>query len=339
MSSTERTLIYSTALVFTTYLYLTAKTFQRLPPIPSMQEILDGRDLGKVLSDKSGLHVQHIDSSLGDFGLKKRSDLNVKSNNNAAFSNTNGVDEASRTIEQIIAEQSPFLQSIDFAKLNRDVRESNENLPREANKRQNQLKQRSSEVKYDHDQLEEIVHPAVELLPSLANEIDKLIVPKFYNPPIFKKHGGVRSYLGNYGERLMTLKEAKSIGSFVSNQSGDGPNQLETIFVAIASYRDFQCQQTIESILSRAKFPQRVRVAVVDQLDYANDKPCSQPAVPCDKNPDQILCKYKKQIDFYEMDAAFAVGECVCLFGPCIIESNSYRVFINRSCICKAFRA
>jgi hypothetical protein len=80
--------------------------------------------------------------------------------------------------------------------------------------------------------LETILHPAVEIIPDL--KIPNLTVPAFYDPPHFQKYNGVRSYLGNYGESLMTLEQAQNIGSKV--------NGLETIFVAITSYRGFQCR-------------------------------------------------------------------------------------------------
>ena len=147
--------------------------------------------------------------------------------------------------------------------------------------------------------LETILHPAVEILPNGLN-IPNLTVPAFYEPPQFIKYGGIRSYLGNYGENLMNLEQAQHIGSFV--------NGLETIFVAIASYRDFQCRQTVESIFTRAAHPERIRVAVVDQIDKTVDEACSQPESPCEDNPNQVLCKYKSQIDFYTMEAQFAMG-------------------------------
>ena len=147
--------------------------------------------------------------------------------------------------------------------------------------------------------LEMILHPAVEILGPDLN-IPNMTVPTFYDPPHLHKYNGIRSYLGNHGDQLMTLDQAQSIGSKV--------NGLETIFVAIASYRDFQCRQTIESIFSRATHPERIRVAVVDQIDKEVDVPCSQPEFPCESNPNQILCKYKNYIDFYTMEAQFAMG-------------------------------
>ena len=145
--------------------------------------------------------------------------------------------------------------------------------------------------------LETIIHPAVEINPSL--EIPNMTVPAFYDPPQFKPHGGIRSYLGNYGKKLMTPTQAHSVGSKV--------NGLQTIFVAIASYRDFQCRQTVESIFTRATHPERLRVAVIDQIEKEVDTPCSQPASPCDSDPTQVLCRYSEQIDFFTMDAQYAM--------------------------------
>jgi len=145
--------------------------------------------------------------------------------------------------------------------------------------------------------LEKIIHPAVEIIPSL--EIPNMTVPAFYDPPQFEPHGGIRSYLGNYGKKLMTPTQALSVGSKV--------NGLQTIFVAIASYRDFQCRQTVESIFTRATNPERIRVAVIDQIEKEVDVPCSQPESPCDEDPSQVLCRYSKQIDFFTMDAQYAM--------------------------------
>jgi hypothetical protein len=95
-----------------------------------------------------------------------------------------------------------------------------------------------------------------------------LQVPPFLNPKDFLSYGGIRTYLGNYGLRFMTLQEAQSIGSIVS-LSGSTTTLLRTIFISIASYCDNQCTQTVTSIFMRAKYPQRIRVGVViDKLDF-----------------------------------------------------------------------
>eukprot|EP00551_Chaetoceros_affinis_P007649 CAMPEP_0203666784 /NCGR_PEP_ID=MMETSP0090-20130426/3769_1 /ASSEMBLY_ACC=CAM_ASM_001088 /TAXON_ID=426623 /ORGANISM="Chaetoceros affinis, Strain CCMP159" /LENGTH=579 /DNA_ID=CAMNT_0050530775 /DNA_START=25 /DNA_END=1761 /DNA_ORIENTATION=- len=279
--SNEKALIYAAATVFAMYIFLTIKSFQKLPAIPSLEDALNINNL-------------HISD---DIGSDNGADSTAKI---AGAVNTNTEDIFN--IEEL-AKHTPFPQKIHFPANNYN------------RKNKNAFKETSNDADNTvlSNQLEYITHPAVELLPSLASDVDKLIVPKFFDPPIFKKYGGIRSYLGEKGRRLMTLKEAKTIGSFVqldaSSKSASASSEpLETIFVAIASYRDFQCRQTIESILSRATHPQRIRIAVVDQLDYGSDTPCSKPEVPCDQNPDQILCAYSSQIDFFEMDASYAVG-------------------------------
>ncbi|KAL7539967.1 hypothetical protein ACHAWF_006557 [Thalassiosira exigua] len=157
---------------------------------------------------------------------------------------------------------------------------------------------------------------------------DYMRVPKFWDPPPYRTiadererrsgadasaaddlpRDGVRRYLGDFGSRLMTPAEAKSIGSRVPSGKGDG-EMLETIFVAIASYRDWQCSSTVEGAFSRASHPERIRVAVVDQIRRGEDKPCSVPPDgPCEQFPDQHSCKFRSQIDYFTVDADLSVG-------------------------------
>ena len=132
----------------------------------------------------------------------------------------------------------------------------------------------------------------------------------------FQRESGVRRYLGNYGSRLMTPAEAKSIGSRIqlntvntTTNSTDEPVLLETIFVAVASYRDWQCSRTVESAFKRASHPERIRVGVVDQIRIGIDTPCSVPPNgTCEINPHQAACKYKSQIDYFTVDAELSVG-------------------------------
>lgn len=131
-----------------------------------------------------------------------------------------------------------------------------------------------------------------------------LSVPRFWSPPV-------------HSNKLMTRDQAMSIGSCRTPDPSTGrlargdrcPPSDRTIFVAIASYRDWQCRYTVESIFNRAKYPERVRVAVVDQIVVEEgDFQCEVPIKPCTEDPDQALCKYKNQVDVYRMDAIQAVG-------------------------------
>jgi hypothetical protein len=106
----------------------------------------------------------------------------------------------------------------------------------------------------------------------------------------------------------MTPTEAGSVGSRIPRGGGDG-DYLETIFVAIASYRDWQCSRTVESIFSRASHPERIRVGVVDQIRIGIDDSCSKPPHgPCESHPDQAACGRKAQIDYLTVDASLSVG-------------------------------
>jgi [Skp1-protein]-hydroxyproline N-acetylglucosaminyltransferase len=146
-----------------------------------------------------------------------------------------------------------------------------------------------------------------------------MTVPKFFD----ESHGSyyfngvpgpnhtVRHYLGE-GEHLMTPEQARSIGSYtpILNHEGTGGASeilIETIYCSIASYRDPECTGTVEDLYARAKYPERIRVAILDQR-VNGDPVCARPAVPCDVDPLQALCQYRHLIDAYEMDARLAVG-------------------------------
>lgn len=119
----------------------------------------------------------------------------------------------------------------------------------------------------------------------------------------------IRHWLGD-GEKLMTPEMAAQIGSFVTVPDPENPNQsfeLETIYCSIASYRDPECRGTVEDLYQRAKFPERIRVAILDQR-VESDAICSEPARPCEEDPEQSLCKYRHLIDVYPVDARLAVG-------------------------------
>lgn len=175
----------------------------------------------------------------------------------------------------------------------------------------------------------------------LSNQIQ---VPKFWNPPFF--NGDVRRYLGNYGQQLITPQQAKMIGSFtmpIKDYDEQEPeiteeeekaeddkyvivtkklviesppkkiDPLETIFIYIASYRDStRCKHTLEQIFIQAAYPERIRVAIINQIDEKTDSRCAKakPDQSCTGSdyPENILCQYSHLIDEYILDAKLAVG-------------------------------
>ncbi|GKY91226.1 hypothetical protein MPSEU_000095200 [Mayamaea pseudoterrestris] len=152
--------------------------------------------------------------------------------------------------------------------------------------------------------MEEIPHPGLSIATEKSN-IPKdlprtMMVPKFFDDSHGHAYGGsIRNYLNN-GEQLMNPEQAAKIGSIDANGR-------ETIFCSVASYRDPECNPTVEDLYARAKYPERIRVAILDQR-IDGDNHCRIPAQPCDTHPDQAFCKYRHLIDVYEMDARLAVG-------------------------------
>ena len=91
------------------------------------------------------------------------------------------------------------------------------------------------------------------------------------------------------------------------NKVGSKVNGEDTIFLMIASYRDFQCRETITSAYARADHPERLFIGAVDQT-VPGDVGCLDLEVPCEKDPTQALCVHRSQISVYHMDAQYATG-------------------------------
>ncbi len=91
------------------------------------------------------------------------------------------------------------------------------------------------------------------------------------------------------------------------NQVGSKINGEETIFLMIASYRDFQCRETITSAFMRADHPERLFIGAVDQV-VAGDTGCLDIEIPCSVDNTQPICKYRDQISIFTMDAQQATG-------------------------------
>jgi [Skp1-protein]-hydroxyproline N-acetylglucosaminyltransferase len=161
------------------------------------------------------------------------------------------------------------------------------------------------------DDMEDINHPGIQfadaekmrIIAKVHNLPTRIAVPRFWRPTQYGP-GGVREFLGNHGERLITPEEASKIGSFVD--AGDG-QFLETIYVSVASYRDPECTPTVEDLYERAKYPERIRVAIIDQR-ADGDPYCTRPEVPCEQNPNQTLCRFRHLIDVFEISAPLSIG-------------------------------
>jgi hypothetical protein len=80
-------------------------------------------------------------------------------------------------------------------------------------------------------------------------------VPKFWAPPLHNK----KAYTREQAMKVGTCAQADpATGNRV--RGTECPPDERTIFIAIASYRDFQCRKTVETAFGRAKNPDRIRV-------------------------------------------------------------------------------
>ena len=157
-------------------------------------------------------------------------------------------------------------------------------------------------IRNEDGNLEEVIHPGHK---AKGHPDVQLMLPRFW----------IDDPVAVHQNTLMSRELAMKIGSCIHPDAngnyarGDKcPLNDRTIFVAIASYRDWQCRDTVSSIFSRAKYPQRVRVGVVDQIVEGEDGPCDAPYKSCKEDKSQDLCKYKSQLDVFQVEASLSIG-------------------------------
>ena len=129
-------------------------------------------------------------------------------------------------------------------------------------------------VKYkeevENKELEAMIHP--------GDLKTTMWIPKMWSYPI-------------HHNQQFTREQAMKIGSCIEPDPVTGsyvrgdkcPPEKRTIFIAIASYRDFQCRYTVESAFNRAAHPERIRFGTCHLLSTVSrnfvfkafDRPCA----------------------------------------------------------------
>ena len=158
-------------------------------------------------------------------------------------------------------------------------------------------------IRDDEGNFENVIHPGHR---AMGHPDVIMSVPRFW----------INNPVSVHRMTLMPRELAMQIGSCVTPdpltgdhaRGDDCPVNERTIYVAIASYRDWQCRDTVTSIFSRATHPNRVRVAVTDQIVEGEDGKCNAPYKPCTDDPTQALCIHKNQLDVFQMDAQLSIG-------------------------------
>jgi len=170
-------------------------------------------------------------------------------------------------------------------------------------------------VRDEEDNFELIHHPGGAH--DLQGRPIELAVPPFYALDDMVVGGKQRQ--GEAGQlvrkpaffdgKLISGPVADLIGVYTSEeQRKTGNVDARTIFVSLMSYRDPRCRLTVQNIFAQAAYPERIRVGVIDQIE-PGDLSCDTPSLPCESDPMQMLCKYHKHIDVYELESNLSVGE------------------------------
>mmetsp|Transcript_5848 Transcript_5848/g.9071 ORF Transcript_5848/g.9071 Transcript_5848/m.9071 type:complete len:598 (+) Transcript_5848:47-1840(+) len=98
-----------------------------------------------------------------------------------------------------------------------------------------------------------------------------------------------------------------------SNEVGYDINEMDSILISIASYRDRLCLETINDAIRRAEYPERLVFAIVDQR-LAHDKSCFPSKADCESlSKDEVgqilpVCQYMDQVRITHVDARHAKG-------------------------------
>jgi hypothetical protein len=175
-------------------------------------------------------------------------------------------------------------------------------------------------VSVRHEELETMVH---------VGDLKTIMeVPKFWSPPVHNHQPFTREQAMQIGT---CAKADPSTGSHVRGE--DCPMLERTIFIGIASYRDYQCRQTLETAFRRAANPNRIRVGVVDQIVVGEDVACNEPMKPCEDDPEQVriasTCALWIASYCVELRIAFVITVRYCTLLYCTIRARCIDSFFD----------
>ena len=106
-----------------------------------------------------------------------------------------------------------------------------------------------------------------------------------------------------------------------------------SIFLMIASYRDFQCRETVISALTNAANPEVLYIGIVDQIS-AGDTPCDRPNISCAVDQSQMLCVHADRISVFTMDAELATGPTTARhIGNRLYRGQAFSLQIDAHCV------
>lgn len=181
-----------------------------------------------------------------------------------------------------------------------------------------QLQHHSFPLHVTPDTVQRILHPGYRLLTNQSRWPSDLpthvTVPLFFHTAYANVYGNCiedlsRDFLSPH--QLLTTETSALLGSTITDKAEN--IQLPTIFVSVASYRDKDCSNTVANLYQQAAYPERIRVAIIDQV-ATNDASTVKCGVTSDKvcgensRNSSILCRYRHLMDRLELDARHATG-------------------------------
>lgn len=105
-------------------------------------------------------------------------------------------------------------------------------------------------------------------------------------------------------DEWISIDSSIKINSFPSQITYANQENTGEIFILIASFRDSRCSTTIRNIFTKAQYPNRIRVGLIEQIDSEKD-PVNCISSFCQGKSD---CPYKSQIDLITFSSQDARG-------------------------------
>lgn len=83
-----------------------------------------------------------------------------------------------------------------------------------------------------------------------------------------------------------------------------------TLFIGVSSFRDKRCPQTLVNYFTKAKYPQRVTIGVVQQNDHEDVDCVTEYCKLMGNHPEGPQCPYFNNIKTLRVEAKHAAGPC-----------------------------
>jgi len=146
-----------------------------------------------------------------------------------------------------------------------------------------------------------------ETIPHPVKQNMTLKVPKFWDV-LSSNRLNLASVLDSGG--ALTKQQASLFGSIARGLTG---SDAKTIYVGLVNYQNSNCRRLVNDMIERAKFPDRLRFGIVDQIRQDSESCDPNKIAACstaegEKSTPPISCKYKDHIDAFIIEPDLEMG-------------------------------